>query len=80
MSKVWLELDFEGVRELLRSEEMEEICREEAEAIQSRCGDGYEVTTHVGKNRVNAMVSAESIKAKRSNLKHNTLLKAVKGK
>lgn len=79
MSKVRIVLNREGVRSLLRSEEMLNGCEELANGIVSRCGDGYEVTTHVGKNRVNAQVSAESIRAKRDNMKNNTLLKAVQG-
>ncbi len=80
MSKVEIKLSSQGVRELLQSKEMMDICKEHAERIRSRCGEGYEVTTHVGKTRVNAMVSAETIKAKRSNMKHNTILKALGGK
>ena len=46
---------------------------------QNRCGDGYEMTTHVGKNRVNASVHAKTIKARKDNSKNNTLLKAMRG-
>lgn len=72
-------LNGSGVRELLRSKEMLDICKSYADKAQQSLGDGYEVTTHVGSNRCNAMVSAESFAAKRENLKENTIIKAVFG-
>ena len=66
-----------GVAELMKSAEMQSILKSKATAIRNQCGDGYEQDIYVGKNRANAMVSAETIKAKRSNAKHNVLLKAV---
>lgn len=80
MAKVKFELNREGVRELLRSKEMMDVCSEYAQSALGRLGDGYEMSTHTGANRVNAEVSAESFAAKRENLKSNTILKAVFGK
>lgn len=77
--KVKIELNRAAVRELLRSSEMQSICKELADGIAGRVGSGYEVTTHTGKNRVNASVNATSYEAKRDNMKNNTLLKAVRG-
>lgn len=74
-----IELNREGVRELLRSGEMAEICKSHADRIAARAGSGYEVTTHTGRNRVNASVHAATDEAYRDNLKNNTLLKAVSG-
>lgn len=71
-----------GVRELLQSQEMATICTEAAQKVAANAShDGleYEVSTMVGKNRVNARVSPGSIHAYFSNLKHNTLLKALGG-
>lgn len=70
-------LNRSGVRDLLRSQEMMDVCKGYADNALSRLGDGYEVTTHTGSNRVNAMVSAESYSAKRENLTDNTIIKAV---
>ncbi|WP_461223838.1 hypothetical protein [Lacticaseibacillus suihuaensis] len=67
-----------GVRELMRSPEMQAILKEHADAIKSRVGDGYKQDVYVGKNRANAMVSADSFEARRDNMKNNTLLKAVR--
>lgn len=78
MSKKF-KMNHAGVRDLMRSEDMQAILREKAEAIKARAGDGYEMDIHVGKNRANAMVWAESFEAKKETLKSNTLLKAVRG-
>ena len=76
--KFRIELNSEGVRELLKSAEMEAICREQANAIAARAGDGYTVSTYSGRTRVNASVITATSKAARDNLKNNTLLKAVR--
>lgn len=80
MAKVRFERNRQGVRELLKSKEMMDVCSEYAQSALGRLGDGYEMSTHTGPNRVNAEVSAESFAAKRENLKSNTILKAVFGK
>ena len=68
-----------GVRELLRSGEMASICREHANKVKNAAGDGYEVTTYTGRNRVNASVHAETYEARKDNYENNTLLKALGG-
>ena len=73
------ELNSQGVRELLRSPEMMGICKEYADKAQSKLGDGYEVTTHTGKTRVNAQIKAETYKARKDNAKNNSILKALRG-
>ena len=78
MSKLKFVLNKAGVRQLLKSEEMKSILTEKATGIRNRCGDGYEQDIYVGRNRANARVWAETFKAKRSNSKNNTILKAVK--
>ncbi len=77
MGNVRIELNSAGVRELLKSAEIESACRAQAEAIAARAGGGDEVTTYTGKPRVNASVHAATKEAYRDNLKNNTLLKAV---
>lgn len=80
MAKVKFELNRQGVRELLKSKEMMDICTEYANNALARLGDEYEVNTYSGENRVNAEVFAQSFAAKRENLKSNTIIKAVFGK
>lgn len=77
--KSGLVLNRKGVRELLRSPEMMQICKDYAYRAQSRLGSGYEVTYQTGKNRVNASVAAVTPAAKRENSRNKTILKAVKG-
>lgn len=78
--KVKIELNRSAVRDqLLKSSEMMSICESYAKDIAARCGSGYQTDTHVGQNRVNAMVYADTYEARRDNLKHNTILKAVGG-
>lgn len=79
MSKVKFELNSAGVRELLKSQQMLDICRGYAEQIRDRAGAGYEVSTYVGKNRVNASVYADTYEARLDNYENNTLLKARGG-
>jgi hypothetical protein len=79
MSKFKFELNRSGVRELLRSDEMQSLLNEKATGIRNRCGDGFDQDVMVGTNRANAMVWADSFEAKRKNLKENTILKAVRG-
>nr|WP_321294129.1 hypothetical protein [uncultured Trichococcus sp.] len=76
MSK--FELNRKGVAELMKSDGMQAVLNDHASAIRKRCGDGYEQDIYVGKNRANAMVRAETLKAKKDNSNNNTLLKAVK--
>ena len=73
------ELNSQGVMELLKSQEMMCICKEYASKAQSKLGDGYEVTTHTGKTRVNAQIKAETYKARKDNAKNNSILKALRG-
>ena len=80
MAKIKVELNRAAVRsQLLKSSEMQSICQELAQGIASRCGSGYAVDTHVGKNRVNAMVYEDTYEAHLDNKRHNTILKAVGG-
>ena len=79
MGKFRFELNSEGVKELLRGNDMQAICREYADNAVSSLGDGYEATTHVGRTRCNASVIATTYEARRENAKNNSILKAVGG-
>ena len=79
MSNFKFELNRNGVIELLKSQEMLDICKEYADNVQAKAGVGYEVTTYVGSKRVNASVHAETYEALKDNYDNNTLLKALGG-
>lgn len=78
MSKMQFKLNSSGVSSLLKSAEMQKVLEKKATDVKNRCGDGYEQDVFVGKNRANAMVRAETTKAKKDNYNNNTLLKAVR--
>lgn len=79
MAKVKFELNRSGVRDLLRSPEMMSVCKSYADRALGNLGNGYEVSTMTGKNRVNAEIRAESYEAKKDNLKNNSILKSLGG-
>lgn len=78
MSKMQFKLNSSGVSSLLKSAEMQSVLEKKATDVKNRCGDGCEQDIYVGKNRANAMVRAETTKAKKDNYNNNTLLKAVR--
>ena len=79
MANFKFELNQSGVRELLQSSEMMAICKGYADNALASLGDGYEVSTYVGKSRVNACVIATTYAAKKENSETNSILKAVGG-
>lgn len=76
MSELKFELNEAGVKDLLRSKEMEAELIRQATKVKNRCGKGYSV--HTGPNRVNVSVRTETQEAARDNLEHNTLLKRLR--
>ena len=77
--KVRFELNRDGVRELLKSEKMQAVIQECASMVQDAAGEEYKSEMKLGKNRCWATISADTPHAYYSNLKHNTLLKALGG-
>ncbi|RDW21039.1 hypothetical protein CWR48_04295 [Oceanobacillus arenosus] len=78
MSKMDFKLNSNGVADLLKSKGMQDVLKGYAAGIKNKSGAGYEQDMHVGKNRANARVWAETSQAKSDNLKNNTILKSVK--
>ena len=69
-----------GIRALLRSTEMQGVCSEKANKIAqiaSSGGRNYVVSEMVGSTRAKATVKAGDAHAYYSNLKYNTIEKAV---
>ena len=71
------ELNHEGVRELLRSEEMKSVLSDIGNTALSSLGEGYELTEREGKNRANVQIAAETFEARHDNSKNNSILKAL---
>lgn len=80
MSRGIFKLDRAGVRQLMKSDEMQAVVKEYADDAAASLGSGYEVDVRREKNRVNAAIYPVSGKAKHDNYAHNTILKAVFGK
>ena len=76
--KVKFELNRAGVAELMKSPEMQGVLNDYANNALARLGGGYEKSEHVGARRANVSISAETFKARRDNLKNNTILRALK--
>lgn len=56
MAKFYFKLDTAGVRELMKSPEMQEILQSEARATAGQYGADTDVDIYVGPNRANSMV------------------------
>ena len=72
-NEVRIELNSEGVRELLRSDEMMSVLMSRAEGIRNNYGSKAELSGYVGQNRCNVSVIASYDEASED----NGLLKAV---
>ena len=72
-NEVRIELNSEGVRELLRSDEMMSVLMSRAEGIRNNYGGETELAGYVGQNRCNVSVIASYDEASED----NGLLKAV---
>ena len=74
-SNLKVKLNTKAVKnQLLKSSEMKSILNELAEEITRNYGEGAEVSTHYGKNRLNVSVSADLQGASDG----NALLKAMR--
>jgi len=77
MSNIKIVLNRQGVAELMKSAEMQAICKEYADGIAERAEGNYEVTTNVGKNRCSASVITTDWATFKKNLNSNDLLKGM---
>ena len=77
MDKVKIELNSSGIRQLLKSEEMGQMLKQQAEQVRARCGSGYSTDLYQAGSRVIAGVFAETAEAAKHNSRENTLLKAL---
>lgn len=76
-SNVRFELNWQGLRELMKSDEMKTVLKSYAQSAKNIAGEGYEVSEYTGTNRANASIYAETKRARKDNLINNTLLKAL---
>lgn len=78
MSRVKVKLNRAGVRELLKSPEMEALCMDKARAVKDRAGDNYEAEVRRYSERTGAAVYPANADGYYDNLKNNTLLRSLK--
>lgn len=77
MADIEVKLNSAGVKALLKSGEMQRCIGGYAQQVESAAGEGYAAEVKVGKNRCYATIAAQTPHAHFSNLKHNTLVKAL---
>lgn len=77
-TKFRIQLDYDALGKALFGSGTESILSNTARGIRSRCGDGYSYTVFRIGRRCVGRVTAVSRKAKRDNLKNNTLLKNMR--
>ena len=80
MTNLKVVLNSAGIKQMMKSQEMQNICTELAYSAKAKLGEGYEVTYRKGKTRVNASIGAVTPEAIQDNLENNTLLKSLGGK
>lgn len=76
-NKVDIKLNNSGIQELLKSDGLAAICRQKAEEIASRAGDGFSVEERNYPKRKGYAVRPTTSEAYYRNLEENTLLKAL---
>ena len=72
------ELNSEGVKELLKSSEMQDILQELADEKAAEAGEGYAASVHVGQKRAYANIYPNTKEAVYDNLDNNTLEKVIR--
>lgn len=77
MSKIEIELNSAGIRELLRSQEIMDALQEAADGIRTQLGEQYQTDQYVGSGRANVSVYTDDPAALRNNEQSNAMLKAM---
>ena len=79
MADVKIVLNDSGVKELLKSSTVADMCMKIASKASSGCGEGYEAQSRNYPERNGAAVIAVTYQAKRDNAENNTILKCLGG-
>lgn len=78
MAKVKFKLDINGLRQLMKSGEMQSYLDSMGAKVASQAGDGYGYRTHVADYVAITNVFPDSEEAAKENYENNTLLKALR--
>ncbi len=68
-----------GIRGLLKDPETAAVCTQYGAQVLNRAGAGYEMESRTYPERSGVAIFPDTYKAKKDNLEHNTLLKALGG-
>ncbi|WP_288342002.1 hypothetical protein [uncultured Dubosiella sp.] len=74
-----IEIDDDGIRSLLKSDNMQKILEAQAEKVAKRAEGNFDVKVSNQQTRAVAKVSPGDAPTFYKNKKHNLLLKAIKG-
>jgi hypothetical protein len=77
MANVRIKLNSAGIRQLLRSSEMEADLRRRAERIAATAGEGFEASSMVGPNRARASVITTTYEAMAAEAQERRLTRAI---
>ena len=77
MSDVKIELNLQGINEMMKSKEIQAHLQAAGQAVANAAGDGYAAETHVINWIAITNVYPDSKEAAHDNFKNNSLLKAV---
>ncbi len=80
MSKVKIELNSAGIQAMLKSQAVLDTLQTVADSVQTRLGDKFQTSQHIGKTRANVSVYTEDPDALQDNATNNTMLKAMGAK
>lgn len=71
-------IDYQGVqRGILKDAGVKAECRRIAEQAAAQCGDGFEVSEHVGRNRANVSIIAVTEEAKKRQWDQHVVDRAI---
>ena len=76
--KARVELDYNGIGQLMRSEGMADAVSRKADEITARAGSDYAYRLHNTGQRQAANIYPASLEAWKDNLENNTLLKVLR--
>ncbi len=79
MGKVTFKVNYPGIGELLKSNEMRNVLAQYGDQVMSRLPSGYEMEESETTQRAKVSIRASSVLARLDNSKNNTLLKALGG-
>lgn len=77
MGKIKVELNSEGVREMLKSPEVEKMCMDIANSAVAKLGADYKAEARHYPERTAAVVLPTTYQAKKDAMEHSVILKAL---